>query len=99
MNSTALNALIENHNRRVHTPRARMAAVQTLQQGITEWITGEHTIASLIIEDVARMIEQCQDGEELRDLSVQVRDLMLNYQPDASRVALTEDELAVLNQL
>jgi len=97
--TVTLRALIENHARKVHTPPEQVEAVQALQRGIAEWITDEPTLLALIIEDVARMIAQCQDGEELRDLSVQIRDLMLDYQPDASRVALTEDELAVLNQL
>lgn len=53
----------------------------------------------LIVEDVARMIAKCQTDEELRDLSVQIRKLMFEFDPDASRVALTMDEAMVLHAM
>ena len=78
---------------------ARMEALAKVLRGIVDVITGECTIEGGIVEDVCRMIERCQDREELRDLSVQVRDLNFRFEPDAGRVAMTEDEARVLRLL
>jgi len=83
-----LTALLEQH-----------PGVKVLLKGIVDLAAARCTIQGLIVEDLCRMIERCQDGEELRDLSVQVRDLMFSYRPDASRVALTENEARVLHLL
>ena len=82
-----------------HTPERRPAAVASILRGILDWITDECTLEAGIVEDVARMIERCQDREELRDLSVQIRALMWGFRPDAGRVAMTEDEARVLHLL
>jgi hypothetical protein len=94
-----LGTLIEEHRREVHTPEGRVQAVKLLLRGIVDWISDEPTIAALIVEDVARMVALCEDSEDLRDLSVQIRDLMFEFEPDASRVALTEEEAGVLHTL
>lgn len=82
---------------RVDTPSARPAAVATVLRGIVDWLTDEPTLEAQIVEDVARMIERCDDGEELRDLAVQIRQLMFSFEPDAGRVAMTELEARVLH--
>jgi hypothetical protein len=96
---STINTLIEHHQRTTHTPPARARAVQMLLRGILEWITDEPTITALIIEDIARMIEDCGDVEELRYLSVEIRNLMMDFEPDAGHVALTEDEARLLRQM
>jgi len=87
-----------NHTR-TYTPPQRPPAVATILKGILDWLDNEPTIQAAIVEDMARMIERCHDGEELRDLSVQIRDLMLNFEPDASRVALTPAEACILHHV
>jgi len=77
----------------------RWPGVKVLLKGIVDLAAERCTIQALIIEDLCRMIERCEGSEELLDLSVQVRDLMFHYRPDASRVALTEDEARVLHLL
>jgi len=94
-----LSALVVHHQRTTHTPPARARAVQMLLRGIIEWITDNPTLGALIIEDIARMIERCNDVEEIRDLAVQIRNMMMEFEPDASRAALTEDEAQVLRQM
>jgi hypothetical protein len=94
-----LGALIEHHGRDVYTPDDQVQAVRAILRGVMDWITDEPTIEALIVEDVARMIARCDDREELRDLSVQIRDLMFDFEPDASRVALTEDEAMILTKI
>lgn len=84
---------------RVYTPPGRPKAMARLLKGIIDWLADEPTVAASIVESVAGMIEKCEDGEELRDLSVQIRQLMFSYEPDASRVAMTETEMRVLNIL
>ena len=99
--AAALGALIQERPQRVrvHTPEEQVQAVTVLLKGIVDWLTDEPTLAASIIEDVARMIARCEDGEELRDLSVQIRQLMFRFKPDASRVALTADEARVLHAI
>jgi len=84
---------------RMEEQAGRERALMTIVKGVVDLCTGRCTVAGSIVEDLARMIERCQDGEELRDLSVQVRDLMFHFTPDASRVALTENEARVLHLL
>jgi hypothetical protein len=83
----------------VYTPPGRSAAMATILEGIVHWLTDEPTIEAGIVEDLARMIEQCGDREELRDLSVQLREMALGFEPDASRVALTADEVRLLHAI
>ena len=83
----------------VYTPPGRPTAMATILKGIIDWLGDEPTIAASIVDDVAAMIAMCADGEELRDLSVQIRQLRFSYQPDAGRVAMTESEALVLHSL
>ena len=84
---------------RVWMPAGRPKAVTTILQGIVGWLEDRPTISAGIVEDLARAIEKCKDPEELRDLSVQLRKWVLAYDPDASRVALTENEALVLGRM
>jgi len=87
-----------NHTR-TYTPPQRPPAVATILKGILDWLDDEPTVQALIVEDLARMIERCRDGEELRDLSLQIHDLMRTYEPDPGRVALTPAEACVLHHI
>jgi len=87
-----------NHTR-TYTPPQRPPAVATILKGILDWLDDEATIQAAIVEDLARMIERCRDGEELRDLSVQIRNLMLTFEPDPGRVALTPAEACILHHV
>ena len=84
---------------RVYTPPARPAAMARIVKGIMDWLTDEPTIEAGMVEELARAIEKCEDREEVRDLSVQLRDFALRYRPNAARVALTEDEARVLQTM
>jgi len=81
------------------TSPERCAAVAVILKGIVDWLTDQCTIQAGIVEDLARAIGKCNDSEELRDLSVRVREMAIRYEPDAGRVAMTELELRVLNLL
>jgi hypothetical protein len=80
----------------IYTPPTRPQAMATILKGIVDWLTDEPTIEAGTVEDLARAIEKCGDREELRDLSVQVRNLALSYRPDAGRVAMNPLEARVL---
>ena len=75
------------------------AAMALILEGIADWLMDECTVRAGIVEEVARMVEKCRDGEELRDLSVQLRDMAFGFEPDASRVAMTADEAMVFHLL
>ena len=82
---------------RVHTPSKRPQAVARILKGVVDWLTDEPTLEAGIVEDLARMIERCEDQEELRDLAVEVRAMMFSYEPDRGRVAMTELGARVLH--
>lgn len=84
---------------RVPTALQRPPAIARILKGILDWLDDKPTLEACIVEDVARMIELCKDREELRDLSVQIRELMFRYTPDRSRVALTEAEAQLLRAI
>ena len=85
----------------VSRSHADVVAVITLLKGITEWITYEPTIEVGIVEDLARAIKKCDgaDREQLRHLSVVIRDSLMWFQPDPSVVAPTETEAEILHTL
>ena len=85
---------------RVWTSPGVPRAVLHVLRGIIDWLTDEPTIEGGMIEDLARAIEKCGDDREaLRDLSVQVRNLALFYQPRPDRVAPTMLEAQLLHVL
>lgn len=85
---------------RVWTSPGAPRAVLHLLRGIIDWLTDAPTIEGGMVEDLARAIEKCGDDREaLRDLSVQVRNLALFYQPRPERVAPTEFEAHLLHIL
>jgi len=90
---------IANRPNRIPTELQRPPAIARILRGILDWLEDRPTLEASIVEDVARMIERCEDGEELRDLSVQIRELMFRYTPDRSRVALTESEAQLLRAI
>lgn len=79
----------------IYTPPERPKSIAIILKGIVDWLTDEPTVAAGIIEDLARAIEKCDDQEDLRDLSIYMRENMFSYRP-AGRAALTPTEAKIL---
>jgi len=55
-------------------------AVATILKGVLDWLDDEPSVQAAIVDDLAKMVEHCHDGKELRDLSGQIRDLRRTFE-------------------